>query len=101
MSRRSDKVLLPWSMWAMIEKLRICIKRTGNLTRAIVETRPAPTDRDLVARPEVASAGDLVGFVLNDLRPRASRPASSTRAPPLSNMKRGVKLGGIGFVLND
>src|SRR5439155_14735183 len=25
MSRRSDKVLLPWSMWAMMEKLRICM----------------------------------------------------------------------------
>src|SRR5260370_34875323 len=25
-SRRSDNVLFPWSMWAMIEKLRICIR---------------------------------------------------------------------------
>jgi hypothetical protein len=26
MSRRSESVLLPWSMWAMIEKLRICME---------------------------------------------------------------------------
>ena len=31
MSRRSDSVLLPWSMWAMIEKLRICISSGGLL----------------------------------------------------------------------
>src|SRR5438067_10638395 len=27
MSRRSDKVLLPWSMCAMIEKFRICMRQ--------------------------------------------------------------------------
>src|SRR5689334_12235591 len=69
----------------------------GNLTRATSETRPGPTDWDLIARPEVAITRSLVGFVLNVLFARASGLLSHGRAAPL----RKAKLRGIGFVLNN
>src|SRR5688572_20273463 len=40
MSSRSDRVLLPWSMWAMIEKLRICtrfsLRCSGSSYRTVI-----------------------------------------------------------------
>ena len=51
---RSDSVLLPWSMWAMIQKLRMLSRAMGFLQvvpdaydLAVLQVEPAATRREM------------------------------------------------------
>src|SRR4051812_9349894 len=54
MSSRSERVLLPWSMWAMMEKLRICIDRDQWYVAAqVVTTKAGDLARALITQPAI------------------------------------------------
>src|SRR5436190_6999927 len=51
MSSRSDKVLLPWSMWAIMEKFRICMgRRLPSSSRGSVTVGPAHARTGILAK---------------------------------------------------